>query len=158
MDALGKIVEILITVILLFIAPLYIIAGMKDISNQVYLNTQMTLFVDTVRNQGYIDESLYESFVNSLESTGNVYDIKMIHYCQMYDEEYNNYYMESYNDLIVPKIYEDGYMMSMGDLFSVEIIMKNQTLFDKLIGIFIGGDGKEDSIQSYGGVIRDEAY
>ena len=158
MDAFGKIVEIIITVILLFVAPLYIVAGMKDISNQIYLNTQTTIFVDTVRNQGYVDSSLYESYCNMLESTGNIYDIEMIHYCQMYDEEYNKYYYSYYNDNIIPMIYDSGYLMNSGDLFSVRIVMKNQSLFDKLTSTIIGADGKEDSILCYGGIIRDEAY
>ncbi len=158
MDAFGKIVEIIITVILLFIAPLYIVMGMKDISNQIYLSTQTSLFVDTVRNQGYIDESLYESYINSLESTGNVYDIQMIHHCQMFDENHDKYYLENYNDVIVPEIYKSGYDMYAGDLFSVRIVMKNQSIFDKMTYILIEGDGKEDSILCYGGIIRDEAY
>lgn len=158
MDAFGKIVEIIITVILLFVAPLYIVAGMKDISNQIYLNTQTTMFVDTVRNQGYIDSSLYESYCNMLESTGNIYDIEMIHYCQMYDDNYNKYYYEYYNDSIIPALNDGEYLMNSGDLFSVKIVMKNQSMFDKLASIIIGADGREDSILSYGGIIRDEAY
>lgn len=158
MDAFGKIVEILVSVILLFIAPLFIVAGMKDISNQIYVNTQTTLFVDTIRNRGYVDKELYESYINMLGTTGNIYDIKLVHSGQMYDDNYEKYYLEYYNDEILSGIENENYKMCIGDLFSVEIKQENKSLFDKMMGIILGNSNEEKSVLSYGGIVRDETY
>ncbi len=158
MDSFGKIVEILLTIILLFIAPLFIVAGIKDISTQTYINTQTTLFVDTVRNQGFIDRSLYDSYLKSLNISGNVYEIKMTHSCQMFDKNYNKYYMDYLNEDIFKGIEAGGYLMNNGDMFSVKVISKGKSLFEKMSGIFLGMNDIESVILCYGGIIRDEAY
>lgn len=158
MDAFGKIVEIIISVILLFIAPVFIVAGIKDISNQIYVNTQTVLFVDTIRNQGYMDKELYESYLNGLSATGNVYDINMIHSGQMYGDDYEKYYIDFFSDEILTHIKTDKYKMCMGDLFLVELKQKNDSLFDKMFSIVIRDSSEENSVLSYGGIVRDETY
>lgn len=157
MDSFGRIMEIIITVVLLFIVPLYIIAGIREISNQIYINTQTTLFTDTVRNCGYIDEDMYNSYVNALGVTDNVYDVKMIHSCQMYDSNYDRYYMEYHNEEILNGVISGGYYMNQGDLFNVNVVSKGGSLFNKMTSLIM--EAQNDSVLvCYGGIIRDEAY
>ena len=84
-DILQRVFPILISVLILFILPLYItFEKMDDISYSLALKITSN-FVDNVTAKGYISEEMYNDFISELSVTGNVYDIKMEHVAKKYN-------------------------------------------------------------------------
>ena len=72
-----SVIGILIASIILFIVPLIMIADRSDDISQLIAQSATTEFVDEVIKSGKITTDSYEDFVNSLQSSGNTYDIEM---------------------------------------------------------------------------------
>lgn len=90
-DTLQRVFSILISVLILFILPLYItFEKIDDISYSLALKITSN-FVDNVTAKGYISEEMYNDFVSELAVTGNVYDIKMEHVSKKYNPVYYIY-------------------------------------------------------------------
>lgn len=84
-DNLQRVFSILISILILFILPLYIaFEKMDDISYSLALKITSN-FVDNVTAKGYISEEMYNDFVSRLSVTGNTYDIKMEHIAKKYE-------------------------------------------------------------------------
>ncbi len=155
MDSFGRIAEILVTIVLLFVVPVIIYAGISESNRNMYITTQTRMFADKVRNQGYISSGMYEEYIGSL-SEDTVYDIKLIHSVRAYDEEGNCFYIDHYNSDILQNIYEEDYHMYAGDYFMVEIREASGGLFSRLLQRLLpAGDIKQTPIR-YGGIVRDE--
>lgn len=90
-DTLQRVFSILISVLILFILPLYItFEKIDDISYSLALKITNS-FVDNVTSKGYLSEEMYNDFVSELAVTGNVYDIKMEHVAKKYNPAYYIY-------------------------------------------------------------------
>jgi len=76
-DTLSMIVAVIFLVILLVILPLYnYFERQDDMSYNLALKT-VTMFVDEVAQNGYIDQNMYDKFIERLGTTGNSYDIQI---------------------------------------------------------------------------------
>lgn len=75
----GKIIDILIAVILMFMFPLLYFGQRIDSITQQVVDTKASDFVDTIRTQGYLTKNMYDTFLEQLDATGNVYDIHLEH-------------------------------------------------------------------------------
>lgn len=90
-DTLQRVFSILISVLILFILPLYItFEKIDDISYSLALKITSN-FVDNVTAKGYLSEEMYNDFVSELAVTGNVYDVKMEHVAKKYNPAYYIY-------------------------------------------------------------------
>lgn len=90
-DNLQRVFSVLISVLILFLMPLYItFEKMDDISYSLALKITSN-FVDTVNAKGYITEEMYNDFVKELSVTGNMYDVKMEHVAKKYNPVYYIY-------------------------------------------------------------------
>lgn len=90
-DTLQRVFSILISVLILFILPLYItFEKIDDISYSLALKITSN-FVDNVTAKGYISEEMYNDFISELAVTGNVYDVKMEHVAKKYNPAYYIY-------------------------------------------------------------------
>ena len=102
MDSFGKIVEILVTTVLLFFIPVYYISLRQDAVCQSQVRTETAYFVDSVRNQGYLTRNMYELFLKELDRTGQVYDVKLTYYKKIRTEneegEYEVHYEAMYSE------------------------------------------------------------
>ena len=78
-DPFGKIVDILIAVILLFIFPLLYFGQRTDSITQQVVTSKTAEFVDTIRTQGYLSKNMYKTFLEQLGTTNNIYDIQLEH-------------------------------------------------------------------------------
>lgn len=89
MDSLGRIFEVMVTIVLLFFVPLSYTGAKQDMICQTYVTTETTYFVEAIRNAGCITRTTYETFQKKLAETGYVYDIDIIHYeeTMFYKEE-----------------------------------------------------------------------
>ena len=97
-DNLQRVFSVLISILILFILPLYItFEKIDDISYSLALKITSN-FVDNVTAKGYITEEMYNDFVTRLSTTGNVYDVKLEHISKKYNPAY--YLYDSEGNLI----------------------------------------------------------
>lgn len=90
-DNLQRVFSILLSVIILFILPLYItFEKIDDISYSLALKITSN-FVDNVNAKGYVTEEMYNDFVSRLSVTGMTYEIKMEHVAKKYTPAYYAY-------------------------------------------------------------------
>lgn len=172
MDSFSKIVEIMVTVILLFILPLNYMAIKQDNICQTYVTTETSYLVDSVRNLGYMTEGMYSTFLRKLDETNQIYDITLTHYKQVVyllpeeeekkESEFENYYISAGTVDILDYLYEEEterYEFQQGDYFIMEIKNRNKTYAGKIREMLLQRSlsGKEILVV-YGGMIRDEAY
>ena len=165
MDYFGRVIELFVTVILLFIVPLNYMAAKSELLCQSYVTTETTYFVDSVRNIGFLDEQMYETFVRKLSVTNIPYEIKMSHYREktvgeeegdVTELQYLPYYEGIYHEDILNEILESKtYFFNKGDFFSVSVQKKGTTWGDRLEKFLIGRSVENSEIQVvYGGGIR----
>ena len=76
-DTTVSIIGVLIASVILFIVPLILIADRSDDISQLVVQTVTAEFIDDVIKSGKITNDGYEKFINSLNSTGNTYEIDM---------------------------------------------------------------------------------
>lgn len=92
-DNLQRVFSILISILILFILPLYIaFEKIDDISYSLALKITSN-FVDNVTAKGYLTKEMYNDYISRLSVTGNVYDVKMEHVSKKYEPAlfvYNN--------------------------------------------------------------------
>jgi len=69
------IIGLLIASIIMFVVPIIMIADRSDDISQLVVQTVTTDFVDDVIKTGKITENRYQQFINSLQSSGNTYEI-----------------------------------------------------------------------------------
>ena len=72
-----SIIAILVSTIIMFIAPLILIADRSDDISQLLAQTATAEFVNEVVTSGKITTDNYQRFVTSLQSSGNTYEIDM---------------------------------------------------------------------------------
>ncbi len=83
-DSFQKIVAILVSVVALFILPVYMTFEKKDdISYSLALKTTND-FVENVREKGYLTAGMYDDYISKLSVTGNSYDIMLEHISKKY--------------------------------------------------------------------------
>ena len=163
MNSFGKIIEILILVILLFIVPMKNSIEKKDDIIQTTVTTYTAYFTDAVRNKGYIDRDMYEEFIKWLESSGYLYQINMTHYKKIYymnesGQGFDMDYEYVSSEFIIEELYKEDerYDFSKGDFIVVNISSKNRTTSQKISKKLLGVDVDGGVYVNYGGVIRDE--
>lgn len=158
MDSFGKIIEILVTTVLLFFIPVYYISLRQDAVCQSQVRTETAYFVDAVRNQGYLTRNMYELFLKELDRTGQVYDVELTYYKKIRAEneegEYEIYYEAVYSDELLS---EEKTEFQKGGFFKAEVENVSRPLSAKLTEIILARDVSEKQIYTvYGGAIRDE--
>ena len=167
MDYFGRVVEILVTIILLFIVPLNYMSARNELLCQNYVTTETTYFVDSVRNVGFVNKQMYETFVKRLSVTKIPYEVKMTHYKEMMTEAeesdefleaegdfFSCYYGVYHEDIMNEVLVSEVYYMDKGDFFSVSVKKKGVTWGDRLENFLIGRNQTSAELQVvYGGGI-----
>lgn len=157
-DSFGKIAEILVTVILLFLIPVYYLSLRQDSICQSQIRTQTAYFVDSVRNQGYLTRNMYDLFLKELNNTGQVYQVLLTYYkkIETLNEkgEYETHYECSYTDELLSK---EQVEFQKGGFFKVEVENISKPLSAKITDMVLAVDISKKQIYTvYGGAIRDE--
>ena len=164
MESFGRVVEIFITVVLIFIMPVQYFAIKQDMISQTYLTTETSYLVDSVRNLGYLNKEMYETYLRKINTTGNVYDVEMIHYEYVFEangEDYAKHCYCTYQEEILNLVYDEtkelGYRFHQGDYFVIKINNKNRTYSSFIQELLMGIHPPTEQIRVvYGGAIRDE--
>ena len=142
----------------MFIFPLLSVAERSDDVSQLAVQTATTEFVDNSRAVGAITMDNYTKLVNTIDSTGNTYEVEME--VKVLDENVGkksawtqgtvigeNVYYSVYTAQILEEIQANGgrgvYNMKEGDILSVSVKNTNKTLSQTIRGVFYsmsGGD------------------
>lgn len=86
-DNLSIIITMLIFVILIVIFPLYNYFERQDDMSYNLVLKATTNFVDEVINCGYIDQEMYDNYINNLANTGNSYDVQIEAHKRVYTRD-----------------------------------------------------------------------
>lgn len=169
MDSFGKIIAIFLATILMFISPLLYMAQKQDAISQIYVSSETTKFIDSIKNSGYISRNMFDDYVHKIDKTGNLYHIEITHshkkVAPIVDvdtnvvlEDFSSYYYNTYEDEIFEQ-FDQGkdYYFNRGDLISIVVSNKNKTTAVSILESFLGRDIADTQIVvTYGGMIRDE--
>lgn len=173
-DSLITIVAIFLAAILMFVFPLMSVAERSDDISQLSVQTATTEFVDNSRTIGKINWNNYNKLVNTINATGNTYDVEME--VKILDENVGkksawtsgtvigeNVYYSVYTTQILDQMQKGGdsgtYDMKEGDIFSVSIKNTNTTLAQSIRSVFysISGSGTSQIAAQHSGVVTSNA-
>lgn len=180
MNAISKIIAILLAAILLYLVPTYTSFQRQEDISQLIAQQAVVTFVDAARNKGYISPTMYHDFQNMLRSSGNDYKVEMVHSRKRYDPIYSdsnvfqNDIQVSYDEFIEQDILkilfpentlpDDDerrmYKMRVGDFFKVTITNINKTnattMKEFLTGTHVGDVAT--IVIPYGGMVYNEDH
>lgn len=172
-DLFTKIIAVVICLYLLIIFPLAQHAQNLDDISYATVYSEANLLIDQARDLGYITHDMYETFLDKISATGNMYDITIEHLEKVIypdsaspsgfvilEEGYYNY------DILDKVLFNQAlpsdqqvYYMNKGDTISITIYNTNQTTADAFQFALIGVSSPGPSIYTrVGGIVRNEYY
>jgi hypothetical protein len=166
-DTLITVVAIFLAAILMFVFPLMTISERNDDISEMAVQTATVEFVDNVRQTGKITQSNYDSYIQTLASTGNSYDVELE--VKVLDENPGKKTAQTSSDKIGENVYYSEYTSQIletvnstgqrklkeGDIVSVSVKNTNTTIGQMLKNFFYSISGN-DSYQieaSHSGVV-----
>ena len=170
-DTFITIIAIFLAAILMFIFPLMTLADRNDDVTQLTVQTATTEFVDEIRRTGKLTEDKYNSYISTIASTGNAYDVEIKF--QILDENPakktsqsdgatvigENVYYAVYTTQIVDRIedseQENKYVLKEGDIVSVTVKNRGQTLAQTLRNVYyrVSGNNTYTIYASWSGTV-----
>ena len=140
-----------------------------DNDSQTYCDNAVHEFVDQSRATGYISPQAYLEMVNTMNNTGNLYDIEMVHrstkmtpYVDAAGNEKKGAFVEIYDayykEEIVGELFPmntssyGAYPLKNGDYIKVSYSLKEPTLAAKMISM-ISTHSLKTIYGSYGGYV-----
>lgn len=173
-DNLSIVITMLVFVVLIVIFPLYNYFERQDDMSYNLALKETTAFVDQVLNCGYIDQQMYNDYVDKLANTGNLYDIQLEGHQKVLSEEstdiYNEQYKIAYNKDIFDengistnnvdqKVLKNGaYYLNEGDQFYVRLKNTNTTMAGAIFNTIVPTSKKERIVVDYGGIVKNTAW
>lgn len=136
-EAYSIVVSIIISIYLMFIAPLNSMMNENKKVEQMYVVNEITYFVENIRNTGTITSDMFIDLENKLSGLTNLYELEVVHYINIYDEDRSQIlYFEECNYLW--EIKEELDENEVYDLKRNEYIKVTVTLEDNMIGCYGG--------------------
>lgn len=159
MHGFEKMVEIIVTVVLLFLVPLQYAGAKADVVNRTYVMTETAQLVEAVRTTGCLTGDMYQEYLKRLAVTGQVYEIEIAHYQKLLNETeegYKTYYHGVYTEDILKQVFETetGCLFLPGDFVRIKVNSQSPSLAVKF-SLFSRTAVKEVQV-IYGGRIRNE--
>jgi hypothetical protein len=169
MDSFSKIISLFIAIILMFLFPVYYMAQKQDSISQLYVSSETTKFVDSIKNSGYVSKSMYEIFIKKIDMTGNLYEIELTHSHRKVEplvdvstndilQDFSVYYYNT-NEQDIYDAFDKGqdYFFHKGDYISIYVYNRNKTIATSMLESILSKDIEDIQIAvTYGGMIRDE--
>lgn len=163
-ESYGKVFTYIIGIIFVLIVPVMLIAQKMDNVVQSYVDNAAIEFIDKSRVTGYISEDSYLEFMDQLNKTTYIYDVKVVHYTKqaipIYDDtvftgDYKVDYVACYDKEIEETLFDKDldYKMKNGDYIKVTIKNKDRTLGTKLYSFFNKGANINTIYTIYGGYV-----
>ena len=183
-DSLSIILSVIFLVVLIVIFPLYNYFERQDDMTYNIALKSVTLFVDEIINNGYIDQNMYDKFVSRLGNTGNSYDIQIEAQKKILTIDPNNIspsageetYIEQYISYFNKDIFDDftgetstviskdntlknsAFFLDEGDRIYVSIKNTNTTMASAILNALVSSVPKEKVNISYGGIIKNNNW
>ena len=168
-DSLGTVIVIAIAAILMFVFPLMTMADRTDDVSQLTVQTETTEFVDEIRTTGKITPEKYDQFVQSITSTGNLYDVDIevkvldenpgVKTTQTsYTKIGENIYYTQYTTQILNEIEQNDKhkkVLKEGDIVTVKALNTNTTIAQLLRNFLyrVAGNDTSSIAASHSGII-----
>lgn len=156
-DIFGKVLSLFLAVIILFGMPLVYMNERAKTAEQLYLLTEVTHFVDSTCNTGYVSGRMLRSLYGSLAQKSAAYRIQITHEQPeyVYDEADGGYVRcETFHDENdIWDCVEQGqrYLFQRGDFLTVTV--ERQAGF-----VLLAGQTDRTVSIRYGGTVKYEAY
>ena len=176
-DNLSIVITIIVLVLLMVLFPLYNFFERQDDMSYNLVLKATTNFADQVMNNGYIDQNMYNNFVNELGNTGNIYDIQIEAHRKVLTKDKDNItgdtYVEQsyidYNDdifnslensksIMDKQLKNNIYIMNENDEIYVKVKNSNTTLAGSLFNSIIVTSSKTRIEVNYGGIIKNNSW
>lgn len=149
-DSVITVIAILLAVILMFIFPIMSVSDRLDDITQLSVQSEVTKFVDKVRQKGSITDDDYYNFRKVASSNGSL-PLQIEIQIQILDENPNiktaqsektkigeNLYYNLYTTQIESKLGTDGkIVLKEGDMISVNVKNRNKTMSQILRQVFM---------------------
>ena len=179
MNAVNKLFAVCVLILGLFIVPLTITLHHHDQITQEYVSEATVKFIDNVMVQGKVTQGMWESYIKSLDATGDLYDIDFEYSKSITTPvqgatkvNYLNTQEVYYTDQIKQALYTSGtdgklidgnadgvLKMHTGDYVSMHVKSKYQSSASVLQSVFTKVISNLGAVEvSYGGQIRDQNY
>lgn len=167
-DTLIAIIAIGTAAVIMFVFPLMTTADRTDDVTQLTVETATSEFTDTVRTTGKITQANYNKFLETINSTGNTYDVELEVQVQdenpgkkatlsTRDKTGENEYASVYTSQILESVNGDSkmYQLKEGDIVLVKVKNTNLTLSQQLKNFMytVAGDDTYSIAASSGGMV-----
>lgn len=178
-ETLSMIISVILLVILLVLLPLYnYFERQDDMSYNVALKA-VTTFVDEVSENGYIDQNMYDKFIQRIATTGNAYSINLEAQVRTltpdpdgetdaYIEQYKTYYTKdilesgsSHTSTVTANdttLKNNAFFMDKGDRIKIQIKNTNTTMATALLSALVPGTAREKVNITYGSTIKNNNW
>ena len=150
-DTIITVIAIFLAAVLMFVFPLLSVSERNDDISQLAVQTTTTDFVNGVKTSGSITQEKYGAFLESLNSTGNSFDVDIE--LKILDENLNkkvgqanlekigeNVYYSVYTSQIEQVLRDstkgNKYLLKEGDMISVTVKNTNKTIAQMLKNFF----------------------
>lgn len=158
-DTFITIIAISLAAVLMFIFPLMTLADRNDDITQLSIQTATTELVDEIRKTGKLTSDEYNNFKSSIVATRNAYDVEMEF--KILDENPakktsqstgvtvigENVYYSVYTTQIEARLADEAqdkkYVLKEGDIVSVSVKNRSQTLAQTLRNVFYKVSGND---------------
>jgi hypothetical protein len=168
-DTLITIIAIFLAAVLMFIFPLISVSDRNDDISQTAIQTSTVQYVDKIRNTGKISYSDYSKFEQTLNATGNKYEIEME--LKSLDENLakktsntsytkigENVYYTIYTSQIMDQLTANSnktLALKEGDIISVSVKNTNTTISQSLKNFFyrVSGNNNYQVSAQHGGLV-----
>lgn len=152
-ETLVTVVAIFTAAVLMFVFPMMALSERNDDIAQLSVQTATSEFVDNVRSSGVVLESQYSNYIQTLNATGNTFDIELE--IKILDENLSskvgqaasikigeNVYYSVYTSQIEDVLNSKGkYILKEGDIISVTAKNTNTTISEMLRSFFYSMSG-----------------
>lgn len=161
-DSLIVVFSMILAVILMFVFPIMDTWERQDDISYMSVYANVVEFVDSVRNLGYITPTMYSQFLQSINATGNRYEVTLEHRKRIYQiDGYMNVYTTTIEEVLNSG--NDYTDMEAGDYFYVSVKNTNKTQSTLMKEVIFASRQETFKIGvPYGGMIRNngtqEAY
>ena len=159
-ESLTTIVAIFLAAVLMFVFPLAAIADRNDDASQMYIQTTLDDFVNTVAAKGKLTLADYEKLEAQLEATNNSYDIELVinvsdvnpgkkeNNQQIGDTTYYSVYTTQIVNILNDPSYNKTYLLKEGDYIKVSVKNINTTISQMIKQALYGMTGNESYVIS----------
>lgn len=155
-DSLTTIIAIFLAAVLMFIFPLAAIADRNDDTSQMYIQTTLDNFVNTVASKGTLTLKDYEELEAQLEATNNSYDIELVINVadvnpgkktdnqKVGDTTYYSVYTAQIESVLGSEAHT--YYLKEGDYIKVSVKNINTTISQMIKNVLFGITGNESYV------------